>query len=229
MIVEFAGLIDDEKHLNCEDLKMRFFKKRKDEAITSKIFGKIMDATFPGGEEQIDAETAQLFSLLNRKVSLDEAKRTLIHAKGRIFIGISNADTESSDAMEEHKAQWIESIKVYSDGKLTKEDAEKALNFVMTAINQKQTKCPAEKEQPVMAERRPDEVVGIDASTTQQGISMEYHWLEERYGKQNEDWNILNRVHGRADNGKAYEIFTISTKTDENKVIAFEISSFYRG
>lgn len=208
---------------------MWFWRKRKVERIFDKMFKK----SFPGEEKQLEAEAGQLFSLLNQKVSLDEAKTILVHAKARLLIqNISANYGEINQTTEEARANVTESIRIRSHEKLTQEESNKVLDFVMNKFIEGQAAkgfVVGNTGSSDKVSRKPDDVVTINAKTALQGISMEYEWLESRYGKQDKDWKVLDRAHGYSDDdGKAYEIFTISTNKVGTKVIAFEISSWYQ-
>ncbi len=219
---------------------MGFFKNWKDKFSANKAFKAMAKTIFPDGEKQIRAETEQLFLLLDQKVSMDEARGILTHGKSRVFLGLSEALHRNPSADTE--AILIESIKNRAGGMLTQEDAKMVYAFILSSmIPKKSTKTPIIGESAKTTENpvffgqaivddilhRPDEVVKIDAKTTMQGITMEYAWIEKRYGEKGKNWDVLNRVHGNSDDGNAYEIFTIKTKKDGDKIIAFDISSFY--
>lgn len=209
---------------------MSLWQKWKDKRSVKNTFRKMQKAAFPGGEEQIDAEAGQLFALLNRKVSLDEARKILIHAKGRILIGFS-ASREEDVTQEDIVTRIVNSIRIHSEGRLDWEEAEKVYLLVQRKLlggfaTQGFIEGNSSSSDKVQS-REPDEIVTITAKTAAQGIPMEYAWLENRYGKENDDWKVLDRVHGNSTDGNAYEIFTIATKKQGNLVIAFEISSFY--
>ncbi len=210
---------------------MSLWKKWKDKRAVENVFQKMRKVAFPWGKEQIDAEAGQLFAHLNRKVSMDEAREILIHAKARLLVHSMNPASEDK-TQEEVDVALVESIRKSAQGKLDREEAEKVYTFVRMrlvddfaaqgGIVGNSSSLPGTTQR-----RKPDEIVTIDAKSALQGIPMEYAWLESRYGKQDEDWKVLERVHGNSKDGKTYEIFTIDTKTQATSVIAFEISSFY--
>ncbi|MDE0350249.1 MAG: hypothetical protein OXM56_11165 [Gammaproteobacteria bacterium] len=49
------------------------------------------DAAFPGGEDQIAQEAAELTALLRERVSQAQARKLLVHAKGRLLIAFRSA------------------------------------------------------------------------------------------------------------------------------------------
>src|SRR5262245_7954081 len=80
-------------------------------------------SAFPGGEEQIANESAQLQSLFRDKLTVDEAKDILTRAKNLLVI----ADDKSATRV-------VPSIVVYSNGKLTERDANMAYEL-MTGVS----------------------------------------------------------------------------------------------
>ena len=210
---------------------MGLWQKWKDKRAVENVFQKMRKVAFPRGKEQIDAEAGQLFAHLNRKVSMDEAREILIHAKARTLLHSMNP-ASGEKTQEEVDVALMESIRKSARGRLDRKEAKKVYTFVRMRLVDDfaaQGGIPGNSSSlPGTTQRRkPDEVVTIDAKSALQGIPMEYAWLENRYGKQDEDWKVLERVHGNSKDGKAYEIFTIDTKTQGTSVIAFEISSFY--
>lgn len=204
---------------------------KKSDAEIEKIFGKMFHFAFPCGWGQVDDEVQLLSEILDQKLPLDEIKSILIHAKGRIIIRM-NPHAGEDVSLEESDAVLAASIMGRSDGKLSQEEAEAVCKFcMMKLVDGQATKgfVVGNAGLSDKVSRKPDDVVTINAKNTFQGISMEYDWLENEYGKQDKDWKVLDRVHGNSDDGgKSYEIFTISTNKHGNKVIAFEISSWYQ-
>ena len=210
---------------------MGLWQKWKDKRTVENVFQKMQKVAFPRGKEQIDAEAGQLFAHLNRKVSMDEAREILIHAKARFLVHSMNP-ANGEKTQEEVDVVLVESIRQSAQGKLDREEAEKVYTFVRMRLvdgfaAQGGIVGNSSSSPGTIQRKKPDEIVTINAKSALQGIPMEYAWLESRYGKQDEDWMVLERVHGNSKDGKAYEIFTIDTKKHGTSVIAFEISSFY--
>ena len=185
-------------------------------------------AIFPEGQQQIDAEAAQLFARLGQRVSLDEARQILTHAKGRVFIGL-----QSPLGGKDTARHCVESIRARADGVLDEAMALEVYGFVVQMLVEgaQQQGHVAGEAGPLRADeaRKADFVVEVPASTPRAGVDFEYRWLERHFGVRGEDWSVLGRTHGWADDGKAYEIFNVATKEGDERAISFEISSFYEG
>ncbi|MCY3817866.1 MAG: hypothetical protein OXH52_00675 [Gammaproteobacteria bacterium] len=205
-----------------------FWRKRGKARVVEEVFRKAARAVFPGGQRQIDAEAAELFARLEQRVSLDEARQILIHAKGRVFIGLQ-APSRSEDTAK----HCVESIRVRAGGALDEAMARDVYEFVVQRmIEGAQAKGHVVGGAGSLSgtqARQADHVVEVGASTARAGIDFEYRWLERHFGTRDKDWSIMERTHGWADDGNAYEIFTVSTREGDRKVISFDISSFYEG
>lgn len=205
-----------------------FWRKRRKARAVEDVFRKAALAVFPGGQRQIDAEAAELFARLDHRVSLDEARQILIHAKGRAFIGL-----QAPSPSEDSARRCVESIRVRAGGALDDAMARDVYEFVVQRMIEGagangHVVGTAKLLRGTQA-RQADHVVEVDASTVRAGIDFEYRWLERHFGVRDKDWSIVERTHGWADDGKAYEMFTVSTRGGDQRVISFEISSFYEG
>jgi len=47
------------------------------------------------------------------------------------------------------------------------------------------------------------------------------------YGKQGNDWEIVNRFHGHTHDGRAFETFNIRLQNGKRGSIYFDITEFY--
>ena len=66
----------------------------------------------------------------------------------------------------------------------------------------------------------------LGASNETEGIDAEYHWLEEKYSKQNIDWELVDQQ--LIDEGdKQYDILRIKFRSGDVKEFWFDITSFY--
>lgn len=205
-----------------------FWRRRKQARAAEEVFRKAALAIFPGGRRQIDVEAAELFAQLGGRVSLDEARQILTHAKGRVFIGL-----QSPSGGEDTARCCVESIRARAGGILDEAMAREVYGFVVQSLvegAQQQGHVVGDAE-PLRADeaRNGDHVVEVPVRTARAGVDFEYRWLERHFGLRDEDWSVVGRTHGWADDGKAYEIFTVTTTEGGERVISFEISSFYEG
>lgn len=164
-------------------------------------------AAFPGGEKQIQEETAQLHALLRGKLTKDEAKKLLRRTKALLII----SDDKS-------KEQIVPSIVASTGNKLTHHEGFLAYQFLTGVSGDLYAGSDGSTTQ---------SAVVINATSSSAGINAEYKWIESRYGTRDKDWTIEMRMHGRSDDGKSYETFRIKLADGTPKAIVFDISSFY--
>jgi hypothetical protein len=69
-------------------------------------------------------------------------------------------------------------------------------------------------------------VIILGAGNETEGIDAEYNWLEEKYGKQNINWE-LNSQELMDEGNKQYDLLRIKLPTGEMKEIWFDITEFY--
>ena len=72
-----------------------------------------------------------------------------------------------------------------------------------------------------------EQAVIIKEKSSLAGIPAEYAWLEKRFGKEGQDWEVSMRMHGGSPDGKSYETFHIELADGSSATIVFDISSFY--
>jgi hypothetical protein len=72
-----------------------------------------------------------------------------------------------------------------------------------------------------------EQAVIIKEKSSLTGIPAEYAWLEKRFGKRDQDWEVSMRMHGGSPDGKSYETFSIKLADGSLTAIVFDISSFY--
>lgn len=164
-------------------------------------------AAFPGGDKQIQEETAQLHALLRGKLTKDEAKNLLTRTKALLII----SDDKS-------KERIVPSIVASTGNKLTQHEGFLAYQFFTGVSGDLYAGNDGSSTQ---------EAVVINATSSSVGIDAEYKWIESRYGAQDKDWTIEMRMHGGSDDGKSYETFHIKLADGTPKTIVFDISSFY--
>ena len=79
---------------------------------------------FPGGYNQVELESEQLYSVLNGRLDRAEAKSLLSKTKALIFIAEDNSPE-----------RIISSILMKTNGKLTESDAMKVYNFLLKLLD----------------------------------------------------------------------------------------------
>lgn len=164
-------------------------------------------AAFPGGPQQIESESAQLHALFSNKITRGEAKHILTRAKSLLVI--------SEDKSER---RVVPSIVVYSNGKLTEQDASLAYRFMTGVVGDLYSGGDGAST---------ESAVVISATNSLAGIDAEYKWIEKRYGPRNQAWKVISRMHGSNQNGKSYETFDIECTNGTRVKIIFDITAFY--
>ena len=76
---------------------MRFWRHKKTpKQQVEAVFRKMANAAFPGGEEQIERETSEVVLLLQDRISHDDARKVLVHSKGRLLIASQSANDDNT-------------------------------------------------------------------------------------------------------------------------------------
>ena len=108
---------------------MRWWKrKKKPQAQVEAVFRKIANAAFPGGDDQIAQEAAEVAVLLQHRVSQSRAREILVHAKGRILIALRST-SNNEEAVEEAVRRCVDSILMRWPKELDRETASKVATF----------------------------------------------------------------------------------------------------
>lgn len=113
---------------------MRFWKRKTRQPQVDDVFRKIEAASFPGGEQQIDVEAAQVVSRLDGGLSHGDARDILVFAKARVLIALQSAPLQSAKDSEEVLRRCIESVRVRSQGQLSRTMAEKVATFAFQRL-----------------------------------------------------------------------------------------------
>ena len=109
---------------------MKFWKGRKTrQRQVDDVFRKIMTASFPGGERQIELEAAEVVSRLQDDVSRSDARDILVYAKGRAAIALQSAK-DRGEALQ----RCIDSVRVRSQGRLSQTQAEEVAVFAFQRL-----------------------------------------------------------------------------------------------
>lgn len=104
-------------------------RKKKPSSDVEAVFRKMSAASFPGGEQQIALEAAELESLLDGRVARDDARGMLVHAKARALLAI-----RSSTDIDEAVQRCTESIWVRSQGKLDRSTAKEVADYAFQRL-----------------------------------------------------------------------------------------------
>ncbi|MDQ8192733.1 hypothetical protein QEH58_20745, partial [Roseibacillus persicicus] len=163
--------------------------------------------TFPRGEGQIQEETGQLHALLRGKISKPEAKHLLVRTKALIVI-----------SEDKSKERIVPSIINATGGQLTEHEASLAFQFFTGVSGELYGGGDGSSQ---------EQAVVINATSSSTGIHAEYQWLEQNFGKRDEDWMIEVRRHGESDDGRYFEAYDIKLADGTPKTIVFDISSFF--
>lgn len=164
-------------------------------------------AAFPGGKQQIEEEAAQLHALLRGKLTKDEAKRLLARTKALLVI-----------SEDKSKERIVPSIVAAAGNKLTQHEGFLAYQFFTGSAGELFSggngSCT-------------ESAVVINATSSLAGISAEYQWISNQYGRRDQDWKVVSRSHGSSDDGKYYETFHVELTGGARRTIVFDISSFF--
>ena len=71
-----------------------------------------------------------------------------------------------------------------------------------------------------------EEAIAIQAGSSAEGITMEYEWLEERFGRLGEGFQVISqRLIERE--GRSYDVIHIRLPDGSGKEIHFDITEFF--
>ena len=117
---------------------MRFWKrKEKLDPQVEAVFRKMTATLFPGGEQQIELEAAEVASLLDGSLSREYVREILVHAKVRALLAIQSA-RDSEEAVQ----RCIDSVYARSQGKLNRAMADKVAVFAFRRLIEQQNNKP---------------------------------------------------------------------------------------
>jgi hypothetical protein len=175
-------------------------------------------AAFPGGELQMNRESAQLHALLAGTLTPDETLAVLSLGK----LSLLSMDDKSEAAV-------IPYIVNFSQSKLSGEEAAIVYHFICESM--------AGAGEPDSASgdlwgdgdgSDPSQAVVIHATSTFEGIAVEGVWIEQKYGVRDRDWS-KGRQALLADTGDGRTLETIDIKLRDGSArrIYFDITAFY--
>lgn len=70
-------------------------------------------------------------------------------------------------------------------------------------------------------------VVVRGAGGAMRGVSAEYRYLGERFGRPGVDWRVVEQALWEGEDGKHFDVFTLSLKDQRTVEVYFDISEFY--
>jgi hypothetical protein len=69
-------------------------------------------------------------------------------------------------------------------------------------------------------------VIILGAKNEMEGVDAEYNWLEEKFGKQNINWELIDQE--LIDEGnRQYDVLRIKFRGDKTEEFWFDITEFY--
>jgi hypothetical protein len=71
-----------------------------------------------------------------------------------------------------------------------------------------------------------ENAVVINATSSLQGIPAEYAYVEQHCGKEDEDWTLDAQMQ-TSQNGREYDVLTVTLKQGGTRTFWFDITSFY--
>jgi hypothetical protein len=74
----------------------------------------------------------------------------------------------------------------------------------------------------------PDTPILIPAATAFAGVPAEYAWLQEKFGRMEEDWIVDLRSLGRNGQGRTIETFRVRLRSGKRIDVHFDITSFHQ-
>ena len=71
-----------------------------------------------------------------------------------------------------------------------------------------------------------ESIVILGAKNETEGVNAEYVWLEQKYGEENVEWEMINQGLIDEEN-KQIDLLKVKLRNDEVKEVWFDISDFY--
>ncbi len=183
-----------------------FRKKKKTLSDLEKAVQPYILTAFPGGPQQIEDEGKRLFSFLDGRLTAEEA--TALNTRTKILLLISR------DKSPERIAP---SILIGSNGKLTREEAEKVYYFLIGGEPLSVSGGNGVSQ---------EDAVIINVRSNIVGVHAEYDYIAKIHGKQHVDWKREFQMALTKD-GRNYDVLTILTKDGQRSSYWFDITAFY--
>jgi hypothetical protein len=162
--------------------------------------------TFPGGQQQIEAETDALQSLLGGKLSKEEARFLLRRTKALLVLSQDKSET-----------RVVPSIMFSVDGKLSREEAQRVYAH-LTGISGPLTSggdgsCA-------------EQAVAINTTSALVGVAEEYAYIERICGKRDADYTLEMQMQ-ITQNARNYDVIYVKIKAGTQREFWFDITSFF--
>lgn len=71
-----------------------------------------------------------------------------------------------------------------------------------------------------------DQAVIINCSHSSSGVSAEYEYLEQQFGRRGKDWSLSTQMQLKS-NGRQFDYLTIEFPNGTSKTVHFDISAFF--
>jgi hypothetical protein len=72
------------------------------------------------------------------------------------------------------------------------------------------------------------DAIVITALNHVMGVAAEYEYVSRHYGRRGVDWEVKRQeLQQNPENGRSYDLLTISLKSGETKTLCFDITQFF--
>ncbi len=178
------------------------------------MVGDVARVAFSGGEAQYLREAAIVHEIVGDACTFAEAKRILGRTKAMMIMSPDMPRaTLVESMMRAHPIlgrNTAYEICMELDG----------LIFSQGAVLPAQ--CPAR-----LAEPEQRDVVVIKNKSRPDGISEEFAWMTQRFGKRGSDWELITQSY-ETDRARSYDVIYVRTGSGEEFKVTFDITAFDR-
>lgn len=181
--------------------------KSKEVAEADAYIKRIQLLSFPEGPEQAGRESAILHKLLGGKVDIKAAEYILRKTKARLIVAEDKSESYITKTIQES-----------GKGALSQDDA-KLIYRWLTGVDGSKYSEHLLKDG--------NKIIKINATSAIAGIGIEYEYLESKFGKRDIAWKIKERSHSEIASGHHIEAFKIITNDNIERIVYFDITSFY--
>ncbi len=169
------------------------------------IVKKAYQRDFPGGQVQLDQETAQLHTLLRGKLSKADCEILLRRTKSLLVIAEDKSESRITSSMIAH-----------TKGRLTQQEASMVYMFLTGRTGPATSGGDGSSA---------EQAVVINATSSIVGISEEYDYIERECGKRDIDYTVSIQMKTNQ-NGRSYDVISIELKSGEKRAFWFDITAF---
>lgn len=184
------------------------FLKKKSQADKDleTVMADIAKKVFPEGISDIQRHAKAVRAIFHNKLTVEESERFVQSSKTLVFI-----------AKDKTAERIVPSLMNRASNKVTDAEAYEAYIYLSEGGLSYSGGDGLSKDTPVV----------ISAMTSAVGIPAEYAYIEKTFGKENEDWTLELRMHGKNPTGRVYEIFSLVLKDGRKVSVHFDITSFF--